>query len=1376
MPLSAHPAQQPAAQPTSTKNDQVNLSGKWIDSEGREYDITQKGDQITLRTQRREEFKSANGVRKDRTFELHHEVNQRTINRKMPEELQKKVLFKQRVLIRGTLSEDGGTIRADFINYDIEDDPSSLEVKNRTEVKTPLSLTLRRAEIYDVEVMDDFPFGDQSKMPYPFKKDSLPNEKDMRRLRRLLVIGKNLPKSTSEPINIVSHDKTVSYQAISTAKEDKHTFERAWEKTFGETQRFADLDSMFVDATLQKGVLPGRQEFTLSGGTGNWVLKFADTKARIQFVRKTSKDQFEDIDNVYLPEKVMLEVHTDLDLPLNQVPLIVESHGKTVDVVAESVPGRSKLYRTPATRQIAVVPKDEPLPRLMETTTRLEGRDNDQIVARMGKEDLLQAPPAMVRVADDPGHLWLTAMRKAAKCTRRSDEDALFAPPDEYETNVNGFDVKIGDHAAMLLLRDEFIRMMEAEDQNLSAVRTNYGLLYGFREMLMSLKWDQSTPWSRIKVTGPSGEETGLGNAVDDQFLTANFKNPNAANQWSLNAVREGVDKFRESIAKAIAEARATDDCDIEKLLELTGVGYGAVIAHVTPRLLKKELDEWVPDTVARAWVNGLQSLAGAVKAQQDLNRLYKSAALGLAAALVPIGTGAFLSSLAMHALNASLAIGGAALEVHEQLEVRQRIEFELGGSAVLGTGRLTEAELEKQPWANVIRSALLQAGLQVGGGVALSKMQKVVSAVEGADLSSFVLQYGTKALKELSKDELTNFLAFAARAKILQAEQGLESLSVAQRRAVLAMDRLVREASQATAGAHAGALAQPVSKIVEPSPARPSEPPSVGNEPVSISNKVHEPARPKAGPPEVRGPPPEPRPSAEPKPSEPQPTGEPRSTTEPRLSEPKPTAEPRPTAEPTPSEAKPSAEPRPTAEPKPSEPKPAGPVEKPQGHPQRERHLEPGHQSGPEPSRPAGPIEKPHAPEAPPPQPHPAAQPMPGAEPPVDVNAPTVKEPPKLAAPEAKPAPVNAEPPRPKVPEPEDMAPTVKVQPEELAPTQKMPPPQAPRPPPPIPAPAAGARPLRPKPGSVVTQLPPNEGDLAKAAGFKYRHPDGTVFDLEKGYGQGTFSRTYAVKEDPTEAVKFRMNGEPEGMSAAEMVRDAKRASEDLAAAGIEQMRVRRIQADVDPPYLIADRLPGESAGYQTFKREELKTFEARDKTIADGRWTMEHERAVVDLYDKLAEHGLVAEDLHIENLYFVRKDGKIVAGILDHDRIVRWDDPVVQKWKDVFVLTPKENFIGSLSTYGLGEHNIGSAREFMAKMFEHKGWIKFTREGGFQTRNLDPEVVRQKFPIDDWVKQAPKPQSRLLPFLAPQPHRDARLVFVWARQWPWHSLACAA
>ena len=66
--------------------------------------------------------------------------------------------------------------------------------------------------------------------------------------------------------------------------------------------------------------------------------------------------------------------------------------------------------------------------------------------------------------------------------------------------------------------------------------------------------------------------------------------------------------------------------------------------------------------------------------------------------------------------------------------------------------------------------------------------------------------------------------------------------------------------------------------------------------------------------------------------------------------------------------------------------------------------------------------------------------------------------------------------------------------------------------------------------------------------------------------------------------------------------------------------------------------------------------TKEGSNRIRAEFQRRPELRGAVLDLFTKMRNKGLIWEDCHLRNIFFKKIEGKWVAGILDQDRIIRW------------------------------------------------------------------------------------------------------------------------
>jgi hypothetical protein len=326
--------------------------------------------------------------------------------------------------------------------------------------------------------------------------------------------------------------------------------------------------------------------------------------------------------------------------------------------------------------------------------------------------------------------------------------------------------------------------------------------------------------------------------------------------------------------------------------------------------------------------------------------------------------------------------------------------------------------------------------------------------------------------------------------------------------------------------------------------------------------------------------------------------------------------------------------------------------------------------------------------------------------------------------------------------------------------------------------------------PDTVYTTLPT---DKVPDKPFYYQLEDGKTVLLDKKLGGGANSQAYTLGGAGNEnlVIKFSPNDPQKGVerlaqelmqkdanlthaeavsevnnfhrseipAAAEkasrdIVTSAEKASKNLASAGIEQAKVYSTGSSTKVPYQINERV---------VDAEMFKYPPKGEKPVGTGSatWTPAHDKAVVNLYQKLADSNLVAEDLHVENIYFKKQgDGSYVAGILDHDNILPWNEAQQAPWFKQLKDAPAENGIRSMATT---EQGFGSPTEFMAKMLEHKRWIEqpslFTP--GMQGKMMNMDAIKgstfEKYitpvapkPVKPtgWMPVPPPRRSQLIPW----------------------------
>lgn len=218
------------------------------------------------------------------------------------------------------------------------------------------------------------------------------------------------------------------------------------------------------------------------------------------------------------------------------------------------------------------------------------------------------------------------------------------------------------------------------------------------------------------------------------------------------------------------------------------------------------------------------------------------------------------------------------------------------------------------------------------------------------------------------------------------------------------------------------------------------------------------------------------------------------------------------------------------------------------------------------------------------------------------------------------------------------------------------------------------------------------------------------------------------------------------------------------LAEAGIPHLRMDgfdtplgRLGDDADLPFVVQEGIPTDGT-CALFGESMLPN----DPAVLT---------AVAKLYRQIADAGLIWKDGHVGNIFFRRvadapDGGQWVAGVLDPDMIIRWEDAA----DSVFLRREIAKPFSGVPRYGVNSARVdldlaytdewasdlhrrvaSGPHEFMAKMLEHKGWIRYRRfdaeqvalggpPGVFEDAIMPIELVRGEFgDLERWVTFVP-------------------------------------
>ena len=717
---------------------------------------------------------------------------------------------------------DRNVLDLQFFGWELN--PGTGEVKEAA----PTAVKLTRAppdapDIHAVIVLEDqtrdLGYG-MSSYEYPFRG----NQTDSAFIyRTLFVAGRDLPGAPGPAPKLASTDKFIDYGFLRRVPRDAAgdpqapLYERGWralaQSGIG-AEAGAGLEAVLVRATLSRGVVPGPASFTLNDAPASWLLKFGNARAEISFIR-TLRGATERTSDLFLPESTAVEVLTSIDLPMDRVPVVVGRNGqpaaiggaKTLD--AMRVPGTPRVYRT------APIALRDGTAGSSAGTLEFRVALGDELQSMVANEALLVAQPvATARIHRTPaklGKTWKEALTAAARCTGTdlTDFDKLADAQAIEITNTivtqlerRKLRVSLGDHAAMLLLRDTFVQAMREQRANLPTVGSDKELRLLYRALAPQAEApDFFLKPFEVSSPGLDPFDVDVTRAFSKAYLAYHFPgDPDAAERWALGALRESLTDFRQSFDAAIARAEGTTDCSVEALLDLTGVGFDAVAARLAPRLMKlQEVAgppmrlEWVPDERGRFHVRTLGNLAAAVRAQAEFSKVDTQVLVAVVSSVAAV-PGVFTKS----AWAAYVAVAGDAVdaavntfvEVRDYYRNKSEYDFARGAASLLGQDRLREAEAN----FSTPVEALLNVGLNVlGGGASIRSGMTTARLARGEKLLGEVNSGGLDALRKLPESDRRNVLGFIDDAH--RARAAGEKLSEAQKQALALTDRLGEQA-----------------------------------------------------------------------------------------------------------------------------------------------------------------------------------------------------------------------------------------------------------------------------------------------------------------------------------------------------------------------------------------------------------------------------------------------------------------------------------------------------------------------------------------------------------------------------------------------------
>jgi hypothetical protein len=623
------------------------------------------------------------------------------------------------------------------------------------------------------------------------------------------------------------------------------------------------LDAMLVRVALRSGVLPGFKEYKMNGLDGSWRLRFGDDRALISFARGITSepidpaalvfDRVELIKHLYLPEQVFLEVRTDvhLPLPLDEIRLVVQVNDAEVSWNQQPFISASFVEKKETDEAVEIDRRGQGLPNLLVKKTisiyrtqlielieqgrgappvqpgvfYLQVKPGDKVKVKLEDPHLFSASPPIAvspvlrtTARDLTGKeslTWKQALTNAARIHGYNITDWYQLSTKEAAEITNTVlsniflkglvrqkvKITVGEHAALLILREALVKSMEQAEKNLPEANAPPLLLRGWRDAIKPDARNEKKAWRFLRVTCPNGGDCPFTYAFNDSYLEKTFgDNRKAADEWSLKATAEALAKYKQAVKAALARARAAADKDVEELLDIIGFGYEELLPQVLPRMMrlgevgKPPRQLWTADLNARFSIWQLRTVAEAVQAQKDFSKL-DTQAIFLAVALL---TAPFMLSEAALLTLILWGLDGATLGIQVLTEgydylIRQpkEMEFALGASLVLGADRLNEAMLRESGFferlLNILPSALSVAlgALAIPRAVAQHRTALLIAKIEKG---------GLPALEKLSDQESLSLFNHISEAKLLERLNAGKAITKLHRRASALGDQLLAQ------------------------------------------------------------------------------------------------------------------------------------------------------------------------------------------------------------------------------------------------------------------------------------------------------------------------------------------------------------------------------------------------------------------------------------------------------------------------------------------------------------------------------------------------------------------------------------------------------
>jgi len=612
-----------------------------------------------------------------------------------------------------------------------------------------------------------------------------------------------------------------------------------------------EATELILTANFKKGVLTGIKGLTINRARGLWHLDFADANVFPSFTHRWREDfeteigEFTPTEIAYLNNNVYLTLDEQTPLPHESLDLNLSVNGKPaleLKVQRQSVEGEPSYKSVPIRLLRRELYEQEEAPTEIDGAQVVLANVGDRLEAELSNPYLVRAIP--VRVAaevvsgPDKGTLWKDALKRVAACFNETNIDIDGYTNDESDTyskfiftenmlqlaspmlfglaQSRSISISKGDHAAAILIRDQFLANLKNTIPELLGILTDDEKLWQFYQTRNA----SSMPfWKLIKVQGPGEDmesEVGafltelgvqvseavvnqwvldlarsgadmvrgdatrnegtwpIGDLVDDITTSPEtFGNSQRhAHLYALRKVKEALRRMIDSASNAYARATNAGDCDVEELMLIGGQDSPGLVDSILPRLVRPNEngggEAWEPDFTAQGYVKSLKVKGASIRALDAYARIdeaYQAMALavataGAAAALTASGAAVAGSYMMLAGDVADMMIYGSQ-EFDRYLESQPLIDYAVGATAGGMSETFHEQALQTQTSGLEAAAALFGAGL--GAGLGAFDISDATAASRGARLMDELGTIDKAAIEGLSAQKQRDLFSYFA-------------------------------------------------------------------------------------------------------------------------------------------------------------------------------------------------------------------------------------------------------------------------------------------------------------------------------------------------------------------------------------------------------------------------------------------------------------------------------------------------------------------------------------------------------------------------------------------------------------------------------------